>query len=501
MTVAFWIIATAMLAALMAAMLAPLLRGGGGLRGSEADEQYRRQLTELMSREPGGPEKAATRTEIARRLAEASQRSGLVARPLSDGARSGLAAGLAALVPVAAITLYLAFGSPALIGPASGGSGTAHADRAPSTGEAAVAAERLAARLAREPGDVDGWVLLAQTYLSLGRPADALGAFDKAVALEPSDLILLALRGEARVNAADGVVTPAAREDFLKVGKADPRARFYLAMGMAQDGRNAEAVTALRDLLGEAPADAPWRGIVQQRIAELGAQLPPQLPPLSLAPLPPANPAPAAGPSAADMAAAATMSPDDRAAMIRGMVSRLAERLAANPDDADGWMRLIRSWGVIGDREKMADAVRSALAAIREPQARAAIAGLAREQGVPVGDAPLPVVASSTSETPQDASALADKALRDPASAELLEDYAAAVMGENSRVPAALVDVTRKILVVNPDNQAALWYAGLQASQSGNPIRAAQHWSRLLAMLPPDSAASQMLKARIDGLR
>lgn len=43
------------------------------------------------------------------------------------------------------------------------------------------------------------------------------------------------------------------------------------------------------------------------------------------------------------------MSPDEQAAMISNMVDGLAVRLEQNPDDFEGWMRLIRARAVMGD--------------------------------------------------------------------------------------------------------------------------------------------------------
>ena len=43
---------------------------------------------------------------------------------------------------------------------------------------------------------------------------------------------------------------------------------------------------------------------------------------------------------------------DNNSEMIRGMVSRLAERLKQDGSDFDGWMRLVRSYIVLGERDK-----------------------------------------------------------------------------------------------------------------------------------------------------
>lgn len=44
---------------------------------------------------------------------------------------------------------------------------------------------RLAARLKREPGDVEGWVMLMRSYKTLGREAEARGALRSAMAANP----------------------------------------------------------------------------------------------------------------------------------------------------------------------------------------------------------------------------------------------------------------------------------------------------------------------------
>ena len=57
------------------------------------------------------------------------------------------------------------------------------------------------------------------------------------------------------------------------------------------------------------------------------------------------------GPSAADVEAMQDLSPEDRTAFIRSMVEGLAARLEEQPDDPDGWLRLARSYAVLGEAE------------------------------------------------------------------------------------------------------------------------------------------------------
>jgi cytochrome c-type biogenesis protein CcmH len=50
--------------------------------------------------------------------------------------------------------------------------------------------------------------------------------------------------------------------------------------------------------------------------------------------------------------------------MIRGMVERLAGRLKQNGDDVEGWLRLIRAYMVMGDRDKATSSVSDARQAV-----------------------------------------------------------------------------------------------------------------------------------------
>ena len=70
------------------------------------------------------------------------------------------------------------------------------------------------------------------------------------------------------------------------------------------------------------------------------------------------------GPNASQVAAAAQMAPADRNGMIESMVSRLAQRMAENGSDVDGWLRLIKAYSVLGERDKALAAAASARSAL-----------------------------------------------------------------------------------------------------------------------------------------
>jgi cytochrome c-type biogenesis protein CcmH len=83
-----------------------------------------------------------------------------------------------------------------------------------------------------------------------------------------------------------------------------------------------------------------------------------------------AGPAPSAiavappGPDASQVAAAAQMAPGERNNMIESMVARLAQRMADNGSDVDGWLRLIKAYTVLGERDKALTAAASARTAL-----------------------------------------------------------------------------------------------------------------------------------------
>jgi cytochrome c-type biogenesis protein CcmH len=90
-----------------------------------------------------------------------------------------------------------------------------------------------------------------------------------------------------------------------------------------------------------------------------------------------------AGPTKSDIEAAAKLPDADRKAMIRSMVDGLAARLAQSPNDPDGWLRLIRAWAVLGDRDKaLASLAEARTKLATDPKALADLATLAKSLGL-----------------------------------------------------------------------------------------------------------------------
>jgi cytochrome c-type biogenesis protein CcmH len=122
---------------------------------------------------------------------------------------------------------------------------------------------------------------------------------------------------------------------------------------MEQAGQPEEARSAFETLAKQSPADAPWLPLVNEHIAKNGGQ----------AAAPEAQPAAPGGPTSEDVAAAETMSSGDRQQMIRGMVESLDAKLSADPNNFEGWMRLVRSYAVLNDKDRAAGALKRGLAA------------------------------------------------------------------------------------------------------------------------------------------
>jgi len=88
------------------------------------------------------------------------------------------------------------------------------------------------------------------------------------------------------------------------------------------------------------------------------------------------------------MAAVQAMPPAERDAAVRGMVEALDRRLAAKGGSPDEWMRLVRSYSVLGERDQAVRAIdRARMALATNAEAVARIDGLARELALAAPDA------------------------------------------------------------------------------------------------------------------
>ncbi|MCW5715525.1 MAG: c-type cytochrome biogenesis protein CcmI [Bauldia sp.] len=335
---ALWIAMAVLTAAAAIALLAPLLRNRAGTTARDAEKAiYRDQLDEVardVSRGVLAPGEAeAARVEISRRLLKADESAPDTAITTSN--RSRIAAVIAVVVlPTVGLALYPWWlGSPGLRDmPIE----ERLAD--PRTDDLPAMAVALDAALQANPDNAGLWQEALSVYAQIGRFDGVAAAYANIVRLrpdtDPTGDIGVGL-GELIVNATGTISVDALRifDTVLTINPAQTAPRVYRALALQQAGLNAEAIVAWQEVIAAAPPEgAPWVTLAEQQLAQLGA-----------------------GPAAGDTATAAAVD-----AQIRAMVDNLAANLVANPQDAEGWMRLIRSYVVLGELDLARQAVTSA---------------------------------------------------------------------------------------------------------------------------------------------
>jgi cytochrome c-type biogenesis protein CcmH len=383
--VLLWAIFAALTAAVLYALLRPLAGGGASDESRSAFNAtvYRDQLGEVESdRERGligkGDAEAA-RVEIARRLLASDAEGNSASDASTRSSLRAVALGLAVALPLAVLSLYLVYGSPRLPDQPL----VARLQDPTSDKNLAVLVARVEARLRQHPEEGEGWEVIAPVYMGWRRYSDAAEAYRQSIRLLGESPKRLASYGQALVLANNGVVTEDARKALERAITLDPELiepRLVLIIAKEQDGKLAEAVEEWRKLLASAPADAPWRKLVEQRLAEDEAKLAGKGSPAKPEAAEAAAPK---GPSPEDVAAAESMNPGDRQAMIEAMVQRLADRLTQNGDDLAGWLKLVRAYTVLDRKDDALKALGKAKtqfsgndAALRELDALASELGL-----------------------------------------------------------------------------------------------------------------------------
>jgi cytochrome c-type biogenesis protein CcmH len=382
-----WPILTLMTLGAVIAVWWPLARRQSSVRSGSDIAVYRDQLDEIdrdqAASRIGNVEAEAARVEVSRRLIAAAETA--KARSVAPAAgpagwyrRATLAAGIV-LLPAGAGAVYLSLGSPGLVSvsmnAATGG------QPLPAGIEHTVA--EVETYMESNPRNGRGWELLAPVYLRLGRFDDAVRARRNALEIFGPDAAHLGDLGEAMVMASGGVVTAEARSLFERANAADPEdvmAQYYLGLSAKQDGRRDEAEKRWRALVSRAGEGAEWLPLVKDALARIDEKGPSAV---VAAPASGAAKAAPKGPSAREVAAAAQLAPAERNGMIEGMVARLAQKMAENGADVEGWLRLIKAYSVLGERDKALAAAanaRSALAGNSDNLRR--IGELAKELGL-----------------------------------------------------------------------------------------------------------------------
>ncbi|URK16206.1 c-type cytochrome biogenesis protein CcmI [Thalassospira sp. GO-4] len=406
-----WIVLAAITLLVAGFVLWPVLRQRetGADAASDDDDQngnselnhdlavYRDQLAEIerdIERGVLSTEQAnAARIEVQRRILNADQR--IKAR--ESGATSGIGKPSLRIYSALAIVLfliggfglYLDLGSPdmpdrPIASRADEINAIQQAESINSNRLAALnrAVSDLSQKLIADPENLKGWELLGASLMALGRPVEAQTAFLEAVKLSDRDGDYLAMYAESLIRGDNGQINATARgvlKEAATTQSGDPRIQYYLGLADAQDGNIAAAVDRWIALANSAPADAGWLPMVVARIKDAalaqGIDIEGRLDV--------AKAAPSNGPSQDDVAAAQQMTPEERQDMINSMVDGLADRLDGNPDDPEGWARLMQAYMVLGKQDKAQAAYQKASDVFADqPDLVARFDALAKEIGI-----------------------------------------------------------------------------------------------------------------------
>ena len=374
-TAAFWAAAGGMGLAVATLFFLALKRARAEIAAA-ADydlKVYRDQLADIdrdLARGTLPAEEAdRLRTEVSRRLLEADRSAASAARSASTGG-TALALGLILALIGGSFWVYTRIGAPGYpdlpLATRFAMSEEMRANRpsqaemeatatrpAPATPEPDFAAlmDQLRQAVKDRPDDARGLELLAANEARLGNLPEARAAMEsllrvKADTATAEDHAALA---ELMIMAAGGLVSPEAEAELtraLTLDATNPTARYYYGLMAAQVGRFDRTFALWRPLLDEGPQDAPWIAPIRAQIEDVAMRAGQSFT------LPDTTP----GPDAEAMDAAQDMSPEDRQAMIEGMVAQLGERLANEGGTVEEWARLISSLAVL-DRKAEAQEI------------------------------------------------------------------------------------------------------------------------------------------------
>lgn len=458
------LLASGVTLALLALLIAPFFRGQNGPAAEGFDlAVYRDQLDEVDRDEASGliaeNEARAARIEIERRILAAAEAPPKPATmPVRAADRVAVAACLALFLPAFTIAVYLGLGQPSLPDQPLAARDVPDLP-AGEEQDAQIASliDRLRERLQEQPDDPRGWQLLGRAEFSRGQPEAAIAAFRQALERAPQSVDIEMQLAEALVGAAEGMVTPEAERRFAGILDRTPglgKAKYYAGLVQAQKGDLQQAVAIWREVLATTPQDVAWRPAVIEAVRtaarELGRtdeQIARELPD---------------GPTSEDaptdeVARLQSMSPEEQAQAIRGMVDGLAARLEREPNDAMGWLRLGQARVQLGEPDKAKAAFQRALAlrpADREIVRGAALASLGPDEIQPG----LPVIAAD--------------------SLPLFERWAS----------------------LEPEDPAPLWYQGLGLVQAGENERARASFEAALERVPVDRPEAEVIRHQIQAL-
>lgn len=193
---------------------------------------------------------------------------------------------LIAIIVVPPVVLYTYFGKPKEVEIAPAPAPVASSGmrmpeqksqpQANSGGDLNMVVKRLADKMAKDPDNGEGWLLLARTYGELRQHKEAASAYAKAAALLPPDAALLADWADAYVMTQDRKWNDEARAIVKRALAANPKHLKSLALAGGEAFDRADYKTAIdywKRIKAAAPADSMDARLADSNIAEATARM------------------------------------------------------------------------------------------------------------------------------------------------------------------------------------------------------------------------------------
>lgn len=273
----FWLLAAALIAAATACLLWPLLRRPAAAAHATPErallvDLYHDQLRELDRDLHAGTLSAArhaeARDELGRRLLD--EAAGAATGTAGAGPSPLLAALLLAVLPSAAILLYLHLGNPVALWRADDLPAASGSEHQLSGAQVEGMVNQLAQRLREAPGDAQGWAMLARSYSVLERHADAAAAYARAVELAPDVAALRSDYADVLATLNGGVLDDAPMAQVrqaLALDPDDPKGLALAASAAAARGDKAAAIGHWEHLYRLLPADSQTAARIAANLA------------------------------------------------------------------------------------------------------------------------------------------------------------------------------------------------------------------------------------------
>jgi cytochrome c-type biogenesis protein CcmH len=280
----FWVMAVLMIALVLAFLLPPLLRDRAGTgspvsRAASNLAVFRDQLAELEADLAAGTidseQCEAARADLQRGLLEdvGAPQAGAPGQVERSWA-AVIAVGVT--VPLLSVLLYLGVGNLNGLEPLKQQAGAQGAPHELTREQIEGMLTRLAQRMESNPGDGEGWVMLARSYGALGRFGEAAAAYAKAEALFPQDAQLLADYADALAMAQGQRLQGKPEALVQRALKADGNNVKALALAGTVDfekGDYAKAIEYWQRMLPLLPADSEMGNSVRSSIQEAQGKL------------------------------------------------------------------------------------------------------------------------------------------------------------------------------------------------------------------------------------